>query len=308
METTPSSGDPPHAWVSVPVAVPGVLIPTRTEKQALDWSLALASQHIACVIRALPDTSRWALEVDPQDAGRALSTLRLYHRENRHWNPGLAPGSSTFPFQWTIILWCLLLVMLHLAADAPGSAWELAGRFETARFATGEWWRPITATFLHADLDHLVANLTSGFIVLGLAFGRYGVGPSLLLSLCAGSAANVLACFLRSRDYIGLGASGVVMAGLGMLAVSLVGEAREGNVSGATAARGLAGGVALFLLLGTAPQSDVAAHAGGFVIGALLAWFLSLLPARLTRNPTTDLGCAGIYLAAGIVPWIAALG
>lgn len=305
LETLPSSEDAaaaPIAWSS-----PAVRIPTRTEKQAMDWSLALASQHIACVIRALPEGAGWALEVDGRDAGRALRTLRIYHRENRHWNPALAPGSDVFPFQWTVLLWCFLMVLVHTAAEAPGSSGPLTGRFETARFVAGDWWRPITATFLHASLDHLVANLTSGFLVLGLAFGRFGVGPTLLLSLLAGAAANVAAWLLRAHDYIGLGASGVVMAGLGMLAVSLLGDAREGTVSPAVAVRGLLGGIALFLLLGTSPQSDVLAHAGGFGLGALFAFAWVHLPNHRFRGHTGDLLCAAGYLFAAAVPWLMAL-
>lgn len=303
---SPPSPTSPAAFLA-PNVPGGVLIPTRSEKQAMDWSLALASQHIACVIRALPEPPGWAIEVDSHDAGRALRTLRVYHQENRHWHVTLAPTVGSFPFQWTVLLWCFLMVVLHTAAEAPGSHLPLAGRFETARFVLGDWWRPITATFLHSNLDHLVANLTSGFIVLGLALGRFGVGPAFLLSLIAGSAANLIAWMIRSRDYIGLGASGVVMAGLGMLAVSLLAETREGKVSPALALRGLLGGIALFILLGTSPHSDVLAHAGGFVAGAALTLLLARLPSRLTSSHGFDLGCAAAFLVLALVPWLAAL-
>lgn len=274
----------------------------------MDWSLALASQGIACGIRVLHDPPGWAVEVDPHDAGPALRTLRIYHRENRRWRTGTGPTTGAFPFQWTVLVWCFLMMTLHMAAVAPGSRLEGAGLFDTKNFVAGDWWRPITATFLHSNLDHLVANLTSGFIVLGLAFGRYGVGPTLLVSLVAGSMANVLAWLLRSHDYLGLGASGVVMAGLGMIAVSLMTEAFEGRVSPAVATRGLLGGIALFLLLGTSPHSDVLAHAAGFVSGAILTVALARLPARLTRSPVADFACAAAFLLVSIIPWIFALG
>lgn len=297
----------------------GVLIPTRSEKQAMDWSLALASQQVACAIHAIPASTdpesapgstagaSWALEVDAQDAGRALRILRIYHHENRRWNPHLEPVATSFPFQWTVLLWCFLMAIVHSAAEAPGSFLPLAGRFETARFVLGEWWRPMTATFLHSNLDHLVANLTSGFIVLGLAIGRFRAGPALLLSYIAGSLANIAAWLLRSRDYIGIGSSGVVMAGLGMLAVSLLSEFREGKASATVVTRGLLGGVALFLLLGTSPQSDVLAHATGFGFGAALAAAYAFLPARITHGNPWDMTAAALFLASATVPWLAAL-
>jgi len=297
----------------------GVLIPTRSEKQAMDWSLALASQHIACAIHAIPaalendpspatgPAASWALEVDARDAGRALRVLRIYHQENRHWTPHLEPTHSAFPFQWTVLLWCFLMTIVHSAAEAPGSLLPLAGRFETARFVLGEWWRPMTATFLHSNLDHLVANLTSGFIVLGLAIGRFRAGPALFLSYLAGSLANIAAWLLRSRDYIGVGSSGVVMAGLGLLAVSLLSEFREGKASTTVVTRGLLGGTALFLLLGTSPQSDVLAHAAGFGFGAALAALYAFIPTRITQGNTWDMTSASLFLASATVPWLAAL-
>jgi rhomboid protease GluP len=273
----------------------------------MDWSLALASQEILSAIHPPRGGLGWALEVDSRDTARALRTLRLYHVENRRWRTPLAPSSANLLFHWGVLLWCLLLVIVASAADAPGSALRTQGVFHTAATARGEWWRPLTATFLHEDPAHLAANATTGFLLLGLAMGRYGVGPALFASLLAGTAGNLLAWAWRGRDYFGLGASGVVMAALGLLTVSLVADVRAGTVARPLLTRSLLGGSFLFILLGTSQHSDVLAHAGGFLVGALAGLLILVLPRRWTEAAGWDVGCAVAYLLAFGFGWVAAL-
>lgn len=285
----------------------GLLIPARTERQAMDWSLALASQEIACVIRPPVDQLGWTLEVDPRDVPRALHTLRAYHAENRHHPTALTPAVGELVFHWGVLAWCLLMLVIFLAADAPGNRMAEAGEFVTRATVQGDWWRPLTATFLHAGPDHLAANLTTGFLLVGLAMGRFGVGPALWGTLLAGTAGNLLAWWWRAREYTGLGASGVVMAALGMLAVSLAIDTRAHRISMATLLRGVLGGVLLFILLGTAPQSDVLAHTGGFLAGLVAAAGLGALPARVRTSVGFDVACAVGYLVTGLGAWFSAL-
>lgn len=285
----------------------GVLIPTRSEKQTLEWSLALASQEIACVLRAPTAGRGWALEVDAQEAARALRTLRLYHVENRGWRAAFVPTDSTLTFHWGALVWCFVMMVVLWTSEAANSRLVETGAMLSAQVARGEWWRPVTATFLHAGSDHLAANLATGFVLLGLAMGRYGPGTALLTSLLAGVAGYVSAGLFRSYDHPGVGASGVVMAALGMLAVSMVADVRAGRLAPGTMGRGILGGVALFLLLGTSPRSDVLAHAGGFVWGALLATVLSILPVSVTTGRRFEVTCAAAYLVVGLAAWIAAL-
>src|SRR5690606_26595581 len=115
---------------------------------------------------------------------------------------------------------------------------------------------------------------------------------TLLGTALAGAVGNLFAWFWRASDYHGLGASGVVMGALGMLAVSLVGDTLAGRISARTLRRGLLGGALLFILLGTSPQSDVLAHAGGFLAGAAVGGLVTLLPVRWLESTRWDAGCA----------------
>lgn len=274
----------------------------------MDWSLALASQEIAAVIHAPhPGGGAWALEVDARDASHALRVLRLYHVENRRRPSPLTPAVGELIFHWGVLAWCLLLILVHQVAAVPGSPVTARGIFDTTATAHGDWWRPLTATFLHSSPEHLAANLTTGFLLLGLAMGRLGTGPALFLGLLAGTGGNLLAWAFRPRAYLGLGASGVVMGALGILAFTLLLDARQGRVSRGTVLRGILGGVLLFILFGTSPNSDVLAHAGGFACGATLAALSALIPVRASRSAPWDLATALAYLALSAIAWIAAL-
>ena len=52
------------------------------------------------------------------------------------------------------------------------------GLMDSAAVSKGAWWRLFTAILLHNDLGHLMANMTIGFVVLGLAMARYGATSS----------------------------------------------------------------------------------------------------------------------------------
>ncbi|MCC7375329.1 MAG: rhomboid family intramembrane serine protease [Verrucomicrobiales bacterium] len=279
----------------------------NSEKQAMDWSLTLASQEILCLIRPPTEGARWSLEVDPRDAGRALRTLRQYHLENRRRQGVLTPRVGDFVFHWAVLLWCLAMVMVFSAATVPGGQMEAAGAFDTRLTGGGQWWRPITATFLHAGSEHLTANLTFGFLLLGLAMGRMGVGVAAVVTLLAGISGNLFAWAWRGHDYVGLGSSGVVMGALGLLAASVLIDARRGRVTRTTLIRSLLGGVFLFILIGTAQKADVLAHAGGFLGGALFGAILALLPDHWLRARGFDGVCALVYLLISGLSWIAAL-
>ena len=88
---------------------------------------------------------------------------------------------------------------------------------DSAAVARGEWWRIFTAIMLHADAGHLISNLSIGVILFGFVMGRFGRGTGLLATLLAGAAGNALSLVLNSKPFYGLGASGMIMAALGML-------------------------------------------------------------------------------------------
>src|SRR5206468_6311306 len=141
----------------------------RTRRQAMDWSLVLLSQGIESVIER--SEAGWSLMVEPQDRSRALATLRQYHIENRGWDWRQPLPLPEGAFDWTAVVWCLLLALFHWLNAASGTHLQQVGLMDPMAVQNGAWWRLFTAVWLHFDLTHLMANLVIGFAVLGFAMG-----------------------------------------------------------------------------------------------------------------------------------------
>jgi rhomboid protease GluP len=285
-----------------------VVIPVRSERRAMDWSLVLVSQGIETFIDRSPEDGSWRLLVNQADAERALAALKEYERENRRrrWQQ---------PIRWTGLLldwrvvFCLLpLVGIFWVDDVAGLVdLKSAGLMDVEAVRRGEWWRLFTAVTLHANLGHLVSNLVSGVLLLGLAMGSYGAGKALLASFLAGVGGNLAGLLFLEAPHRSLGASGLVLGALGLLTVQSLKLWRAGESHRRLAGRAIAAGCLLLVVLGLNPQSDVLAHVGGFVTGCLLGTALVFLPEKWMRSPRLD-RCAGLAcLAMVVVSWWRAL-
>ncbi|MGC8989325.1 MAG: rhomboid family intramembrane serine protease [Verrucomicrobiia bacterium] len=251
----------------------------------MDWSLMLLSQGIESTIEHRDDDNTWWLLVAPDQLQRARSLIRVYRAENLGWGWRQNVGWTGPVFHWGGLLWCWVLILFHWLAEALDGRLGEIGAMSSIAFGQGEWYRLFTAVSLHADLAHLAANASTGLIVFGLAMARYGAGTSLLAAFIAGAAGNLAGWFLHASPYRGLGASGMVMGGLGMLAVQSAFVLRRNPKALRQVSAGLIGGFLLFVLVGLNPASDVVAHAGGFVAGLLFGLGLALLPDRVSEHP-----------------------
>jgi membrane associated rhomboid family serine protease len=301
--TQPPDNPPPEAPVFAEApAMPRITAYSR--RQAMDWSLVLASQGIETGIEYSEAHGRWGLEIAPADYARSLEAIRLYRLENRRWYWWQQVPGSQLIFDCTALAWVLLVAFFFLLGEQLDLA--RAGMMSSMAVSQGEWWRLFTALWLHADAGHLAANATLGCLLLGLTMGQYGTGVSLCLACLAGVGGNAVAWWLAASSHRSLGASGLVMGCLGLLAVHTLSLGREALANRKYLLSGLAGGTMLFVLLGLAPGTDWLAHAGGFVTGILLgaAWILLF---RRLRKRNADFLAGGVFLLAVIVPWWLAL-
>lgn len=157
--------------------------------------------------------------------------------------------------------------------------------------ASGEYWRPFTAIFLHAGLIHLGLNMWVLTAIGPFLERLFGVTTFLLIYLLAGLSGNIFG-MLWNADAVGVGASGAIF-GLygGLLGFLLV----RRNVIPSEVLRPLLQNGLYFLgvnlVLGfSIPGIDVAAHVlgavAGFLGGVAASWPLVHSPrsAWLVRN------------------------
>jgi membrane associated rhomboid family serine protease len=184
---------------------------------------------------------------------------------------------------------------------------KAAARMDSVAVLNGEWWRLFTATMLHADIAHLIANVTIGFVLLGLAMGRYGAGCALLAAYLAGVGGNIAGLLLHPEPYRGLGASGMVMGGLGLLTIQTLSLRRPGAFAVKYVVSGVLAGFLLFVLLGLDPASDVIAHLGGFVSGLAIGGLLTVFSAKIWNKEAFDFASKLLLTALVILTWALAL-
>jgi rhomboid protease GluP len=272
----------------------------------MDWSLALVSQGIESTIEPPSINGSWALLIAPTDSERAFKTLRLYHTENRHvlW-PQPLPWPETH-FDWTSVAWAVSLVVVYWISGIQPDVLK-CGIMDSTLVLSGQWWRMLTAMTLHADLAHLGENLSIGIVLLGLAMGQYGTGTGLLAACFAGVAGNGVSLMLNSKPFEGLGASGMIMGALGLLAAQSLLPRHHPRPSLKFLLGGVIAGVMLFTLLGLSPGSDIPAHLGGFVAGLFIGGVLVYLPAAWLRNHYVNLACGILFGILAGMTWCLAL-
>ncbi len=139
-----------------------------------------------------------------------------------------------------------------------------------AIFANNEYYRLITAGFVHAGFMHVLSNCLSIYIFGSRTNKYYGTLKFLIIyffSLLIGSVASLI--FSNS---ISVGASGAVYGLIGAVAVkAFVSKRAVDGLSGYVIALFIASG---FVLSMTLPMIDVFGHLGGFLGGILISFFI----------------------------------
>lgn len=284
-----------------------VRIAARSRRQAMDWSLVLASQNIEPVITPPTEEQGWGLLVEQRQHEQALRAIQLYRLENRGWGWRKELPGGDLEIHSGAVLWCLLLAFSHWVTTLIMPALHTAGRMDSAAVVHGSWWRLFTPILLHADLAHLMANATFGVLILGLAMARFGPGVALLATFICGALGNLLGIFLYSQPYFGVGASGMMMGALGLICVHSAGVWRRNRKAARYVMSGVIAGVLLFVLFGLSERSDVLAHLGGFLGGLLFGTLLSFVPEGKLQNRKVNLFAICLLIGLLIVTWSLAL-
>lgn len=285
------------------------LITARSERDAMDWSLVLVSQGIEAVIERDSEGERWLLVVNAPDYEHAVAAIERYRRENTspRWQRTLPVVGMLFDAR--VVGFLAFLILLFVLEATGRSDLRGAGVMDNRAVHAGQWWRLFTAVTLHADVAHLAANASTGLLMLGLAMGAYGYGVGLLTSYLAGAGGFLAGLIFLPETHRSLGASGLVLGALGLLAAQWVTFLRHGLTRRGLAARGILSGCLLLMLLGLSPQEnvDVLAHVAGFGSGLVLGTGLAFCPPQLIHAPWTNRLALVLTMALVLVPWSLAL-
>ena len=167
--------------------------------------------------------------------------------------------------------------------------------------AAGEYYRLLTAAFLHANLFHLLTNMVALASIgpaLEEALGRTRFVVLYLLSALGGS---VLSLALSRPDQFGVGASGAIF---GLFGAYYVVVRRVGGDAGPVAALLALNLVITFVV----PVIDWRAHLGGLATGALLALAYAYAPrARRAAVHVGAAGALGLLLAGAVLVRVSSL-
>jgi rhomboid protease GluP len=276
--------------------------------QAEHYALVLSAQGIDSVIVQHADA--FNLLVASEDGDQADEELSADDSENQG-QPTETKRVRLAPPNIDILLvyWAVLLFFFAAARhDALSVQWLEIGSAQVGLIRAGEWWRTVTALFLHVSGTHLLSNLAFGTVFLLLLSQVLGPGMTSLAVVTAGAAGNALNALVRPAIHTSIGASTAIFAAVGLLA-ALRQSRQPGRMSASPRDwLPLAGGVMLLALLGFSEgQTDILAHVFGFVSGVCVGSLLAWLDRRWPEDHPAQ--CKSAWAAGGIVvlAWLCAI-
>lgn len=161
-------------------------------------------------------------------------------------------------------------------------------------FLSGEWWRLLTAVFLHANIPHVLFNSVALYNLGREVESVYGWARTLILFLGAGVAGSAASVLLNGFYLVGVGASGAIFGLIGVVGVF---GFRRGGAYGRAVTQIAVRWAVYSLVFGFLVGADNMAHIGGLVGGAALA-----LVVPPERERVSALWNAAGTAAAALVP------
>jgi membrane associated rhomboid family serine protease len=273
----------------------------ETEREATEVAFTLQAAGIEVELLTLPGNNgspHFGLQVEERDLDRATAILaeegadELARRRARRETEALASAESTArrrPLYWVVAL-VVANLATFIALEGRGGSERRAtllrfGASYAPALRAGEWWRTVTAVFLHIGARHLLANMISLLLFGAATLRTVGLGRFYALYLASGVAGNWVSFWLDPDLAVKAGASGAIFGMLGVLAAARIRGLRalaQLGLSTRFKTWHVVAAVLAFLsfVVGSGPV-DHAAHFGGLVGGALLT-FLTPRPGRLS--------------------------
>ncbi|WP_300672339.1 rhomboid family intramembrane serine protease [Desulfoluna sp.] len=253
------------------------LLTPMTRKRAREIGLLLTTAGIEHRIAA--ENGCLTLWIHPEESQRCRTLIATYDVENRPriektWS--LAPSWSGL-FAACVILAIFLKTGSLTGLDEPVKLYAAS----SSRILSGEWYRTLTALFLHADWPHLLGNMAGLIIFATGVFQICGDGVGWALLLGASALANGMNAFWFSgMGHVSFGASTLVFAAAGLLASGGTLRRLSARTPLWRALLPLGAGLAILAFSGVGPGSDVTGHLLGFGFGLAAGVLPGLLPEK----------------------------
>ncbi len=192
-----------------------------TLEQAYDHGLVILAMGESCQVTEAATPGEFDLHAEALPAARIFNELDAYGKD-----AALPVAMTPAAGEWTrhspgwvyCGVWMIVLMAVFYWQGQDSSLVERAASSNVGLIERGEWWRPFTALFLHADLGHLVGNLLSGLVFGALVSRMIGPLPGWALILGCGTLGNIITSRLTYPEaFTSIGASSAVFAALGIL-------------------------------------------------------------------------------------------
>lgn len=166
-----------------------------------------------------------------------------------------------------ILTLCLIASLFYW--DQSFAFSHLLSASKTNVFEQNEFWRLFTTSFIHGDIEHLLANSLMLFILTYFVTAFFGAGISILLSFIMGIGINYIVISQYAQDTTLVGASGVIFYLWGFWLIQYVFINTHMSLFSRLVR---VGGIFLILLVPTSydPATSYLAHYIGFAIGLVI--------------------------------------
>ena len=311
------SGTRMPAQIEIIEVRPAVSAEDRQRLQSLASNVGVFLRAYAVDLSSSTVTqSRWSLfNVRLRLLRRALVAPRMGEEELRPEAPAALPAMASRPIVTYLIIAVLAAVFvmeIALQLDPSGGLFAQSvrtlaalGGVSRALVSGGDWYRIVSAAFLHADLVHLAANavaLWMAGVVLEPLIGRVWLCALFFVGAAGGS---LLSIAVNPPDVVSVGASGAIM---GLLAAAYVSSFRLPSGMARTQAQT---GILRVLIPSLFPYTthssghiDFGAHAGGTLVGLLFgALLLRTWPRQQAQAPMASLAKGLAVLSVAVLGW-----
>ena len=201
----------------------------------------------------------------PDHAGLVQGTARVTTGIRRAAFDGTGALVTKAMIAINVLVFLVCLAQGSSINQVSGTWFEKGALYVPGGLDQGEWWRLITAAFLHANLIHLAMNMIVLWIVGAPVEQAIGRGRFLVLYIVSGlsGSAGVL---LLDPNAITVGASGAIF---GILGAALVLERQRNYVLGGQALGLILINLILTFALASSQHISIGGHLGGLAGGAL---------------------------------------